>query len=339
MSTLTSLISAGGGGGTQVNQIAQWYVGPETLYEDPTGGVWLKTGNIIVSDPATYPDAAISLANATPSFVTSFSVAAQGTEPTSVRFNNDGTKMFVSTQVNGIFEYALSTAYSVSTASFTQSFSVSSQEAYPGGFSFNNDGTKMFVVGESSDTVFQYSLLTGFDLSTASYSGVSFLVSAQESQPTGIAFNNDGTKMFIVGSSGDDVNQYSLATAFDISTASFVTNFSVAAQDTIPHDIVFNNDGTRMFIVGYASDYVNQYSLATAFDISTASFVTNFSVAAQETSPSGIAFNNDGTKMFIVGYVGDDVNEYLMVDAFNFGLADVMGLTVDTGDYDYLKLK
>ena len=26
--------------------------------------------------------------------------------------------------------------------------------------------------------------------------------------------------------------------------------------------------------------------------------------------PRGITFNNDGTKMFIVGTTGDDVNEY-----------------------------
>jgi hypothetical protein len=44
------------------------------------------------------------------------------------------------------------------------------------------------------------------------------------------------------------------------------------------------------------------------FDVSTAVFVDSFSVSAQETSPQGIAFNTDGTKMFIVGFNGDDVN-------------------------------
>ena len=28
---------------------------------------------------------------------------------------------------------------------------------------------------------------------------------------TSLAFNNDGTKMFVLGSSGDDVNEYDLA--------------------------------------------------------------------------------------------------------------------------------
>jgi hypothetical protein len=46
------------------------------------------------------------------------------------------------------------------------------------------------------------------------------------------------------------------------------------------------------------------------FDVSTASFVDSFSVSAQDTSPRGITFNADGSKMFIVGNDGDDVNEY-----------------------------
>jgi hypothetical protein len=37
------------------------------------------------------------------------------------------------------------------------------------------------------------------------------------------------------------------------------------------------------------------------FDVSTASFVDSFSVAGQDTVPIAIAFNTNGTKMFIVG--------------------------------------
>jgi hypothetical protein len=38
---------------------------------------------------------------------------------------------------------------------------------------------------------------------------------------TGIAFNTDGTKMFIVGDTGDDVNEYALSTAFDVSVQAY----------------------------------------------------------------------------------------------------------------------
>ena len=98
--------------------------------------------------------------------------------------------------------------------------------------------------------------------------------------------------------------------AYDISTATFVQDFSVSSQETTPQGIVFNNDGTKMFVIGQTGDDVNEYNLSTAFDVSTASYVQNFSVAAQEIHPKDISFNNDGTKMFDIGHQGDDVNEY-----------------------------
>jgi len=78
--------------------------------------------------------------------------------------------------------------------------------------------------------------------------------------------------MFIVGSNGDDVNKYTLTTAWDASTASFVDSFSVATQEANPQDIWFDSSGKTMFIVGMAGDDVNVYKLTTAWDVSTASF-------------------------------------------------------------------
>ena len=90
--------------------------------------------------------------------------------------------------------------------------------------------------------------------------------------------------MFVVGVSGDDVNEYTLSTGFDVSTASFVDSFSVASQESNPSGVAFNNDGTKMFVLDYLGDDVNEYTLSTGFDVSTASFVDSFSVATQETN-------------------------------------------------------
>ena len=98
--------------------------------------------------------------------------------------------------------------------------------------------------------------------------------------------------------------------AWDISTASYLQNFSVASQETTPSDIFFKPDGTKMYVIGYIGDDVNEYDLSTAWDVTSASYLQNFSVSAQETSPSGIFFKPDGLKMYVVGQIGDDVNEY-----------------------------
>ena len=41
-------------------------------------------------------------------------------------------------------------------------------------------------------------------------------------------------------------------------------------------------------------------------------FVDSYDVTSEETEPQGLTFNNDGTKMFITGHDGDDVNEYTL---------------------------
>jgi len=72
-----------------------------------------------------------------------------------------------------------------------------------------------------------------------------------------------------VGSTGDDVNEYTLTTGFDVSSASFVDSFSVSDQESFPRDVTFNNDGTKMFVVGRDGDDVNEYTLTVAFDLNT----------------------------------------------------------------------
>ena len=88
----------------------------------------------------------------------------------------------------------------------------------------------------------------------------------------------------------------------------YVDSFDISSQDAIPTSVKFNSDGTKMFVLGSDSDKVNEYTLSTGFDVSTASFVDGFSVRSQEIHPCGLAFNSDGTKMFVVGTNGDDVN-------------------------------
>ncbi len=165
--------------------------------------------------------------------------------------------------------------------SFVDSFDVSSQETLTNGLTFNTDGTKMFVVGNYGQDVNEYTLTTGFDVSTASFVD-SFDVSAQEHNPYGLAFNTDGTKMFVVGCNDDDVNEYTLTTGFDVSTASFVDSFDISSQENVPSGLAFSADGTKMFVVGSSGDDVNEYTLTTGFDVSTASFVDSFDVSAQE---------------------------------------------------------
>ena len=154
------------------------------------------------------------------------------------------------------------------TTSFVDTFSVASKETGPTGLTFNNDGTKMYVVGYVGDAVHEYSLSTGFDISSASFS-ISFSFSSQEIYARSIVFNNDGSKMFVTGIDGDDVNEYTLSTPFNVATASFVDSFLVRSVINDPEGLTFNDDGTKMYVA--RSFTVAEFSLSSAFDVSTAS--------------------------------------------------------------------
>ena len=260
-----------------------------------------------------------------------FSVAAQETSPQNLSFKSDGTKMYVlGATGDDVNEYDLSTAWDVTTASYLQSFSIAAQETSPVGLSFKSDGTKMYVLGYAGDDVNEYDLSTAWDVSTASYLQ-SFSVAAQETTPTGLTFRPDGTKMYVLGLVGQDVNEYNLSTAWDVSTASYLQRFSVAAQETNCWAISFRPDGTKMYVSGSAGDDVNEYDLSTAWDVSTASYSQNFSVQSQDYAPQGLFFKPDGTSMYISGGGYDRVYEYVLGTAWDISTAYWFELPVLTG--------
>ena len=174
----------------------------------------------------------------------------------------------------------------------------------------------------------------GYSLGAASYDSVSFSVASQDTTPYGITFKSDGTKMYVVGDAGDDVNEYSLSTAWDVSTASYTTVFSVASQTTIPMDIHFKTDGTSFYISDRATEDIFQYDMTTAWDISTASYTSKSYAQAQSTNISGLTFNNTGSKMYISDITGSAVYQYTLSTAWDVSTAsyDSVSLSISEGD-------
>jgi hypothetical protein len=242
----------------------------------------------------------------------SFSVASQSTDPVSIVFNDTGTKFFL-LQINGsVYQYSLSTAWDVSTSSYDSiSFNPTPQATNPYALEFANSGTKMYVQ-DYYGPVYEYTLSTAYDLSTASYSSNTYDPTQISTQGYGITFNTDGTKFYAASASEDAVFQYTLSTAYNISTATYDSkSMSVAGEDTSPYDIRFNEDGTKLFVLGLTNDTVYQYNLSTAYDVSTGTYSSiSFSVTSQDNDPRGMGFGNNGTKMYIAGRTNDTIYQY-----------------------------
>ena len=221
--------------------------------------------------------------------IAAFEITDQEKGPTGIAFSNDGRKMFiVGNNGDEVNEYTLSENFVVngtgkgygisSSTTFVDAFSVSSEDGDSSGIAFSNDGLKMFVVGNQNDSIFQYTLTENFDVSTASYASKSLDVDEtvtavggkNEAAPTGIAFSNDGLKMFVSGAERKSVHEFKLTENFDVSTASYVDSFDVSGAETSPTDLAFDYSGRYMFILGGSDDDVTVYKLSENFDVSTA---------------------------------------------------------------------
>ena len=162
--------------------------------------------------------------------------------------------------------------------------------------------------------------------------GKEFDVDAQEAQINGVWLGDSGTKMYVIGSTSDDLHQYALSTAYDVSTATFTqTNTSGFGgnpqslwfnngSDPITIDAVVHNTGQLLVTVDGGSDQLRSYKLSTAWDISTrsASAVTvrDFSTNV-DANPTGIAFNNDGSKIILCGSASKVANENDIIYSYN----------------------
>ena len=66
---------------------------------------------------------------------------------------------------------------------------------------------------------------------------------------------------------------YCFATAWDVSTASYDSKYkSVNSEDNNPYSVAFKSDGSKMYIVGYSSDRVYQYSLPVEVELNNSIF-------------------------------------------------------------------
>jgi len=231
----------------------------------------------------------------------SFSVATQELTPSGFRFNSDGTRMYISGASSyKVHEYNLSTAYDATTATFSRSSLSTASQDFTQGLAFSSDGTKFYIVGQTNNTVYQYNMSTAWDVSTASYSGVSFSVAAQNSSMIAMDFSSDGTKMYVSSLNSQRVYQYTLSTAWNPSTATYTGNsFLFGSQDTGPRSFQFNGDGTKLFMTGSTGNKIYRYSLSTAYDITTVTYESDF-ILTQASAASGVAFSPDGSSFFSV---------------------------------------
>ena len=228
---------------------------------------------------------------------------------TDLRFNRDGTQLFVSNITGKIHGFDLANPFDLK--NLTYNSNVSADFGFYISFNFNNEGTKLFVLDGVQDGqhIDEYNLSTAYDLTSATLSNTLNL----EADPTNthlgskdlgrsLRFTQDGRSMFVLIQDGDNNNnttldsifQFRLTQSFDTSTASLIG--SVTLPETLNLaglGLAFSPGGDKLYI---ASDLGPQVLSERMIDGNSTDVVVqvnlscNFGIAACVSDPtSGLA--------------------------------------------------
>ncbi|KKM73631.1 hypothetical protein LCGC14_1408520, partial [marine sediment metagenome] len=285
----------------------------------------------------------------------------------SVFVRKSGTQLFLLDDINGlsdddtsaltfVYEYTLTTPYDIDTAVFQSRITLNQVSCAKGvflepdgggydigfasydgdtatgisttinGFSILGDGTKCYVATTKSGTDFvhQFDLSTAYDISTAVDSGFSVDVNDDVDAPGDMAFRPDGTRFFLVDSSNDNIEQYSLSSAGNISSAvADSVNFDFTGESANVTGMWVNTAGTKMWLASNTVPAsIFQYTLSTPWVVSSAAYDSkSLNVSAVDADPLGVSVNTDGTKLYWIGLNGGLFHQYTMSSANDISTA------------------
>ncbi len=231
------------------------------------------------------------------------SISSQTSSASGLYIREDGRRLYTAgfSEVT-IEQYTLSTPWDVTTKSHNNSLSVVGQipSLGPSGIAFKDDGLVMYVSSaQGSDELFQYTLSTAWDISTASYSGISLDVSTEGLIPGSMVFTPNGENFFILSLGNDEIYKYDCPIAWDLDGASY-SGISFNPTELTDLDSMFiRADGRFLYAVTDSSaDQIHEYRLTTPWDIETAED-TGHSHGASVSDVFGISINTTLDKLII----------------------------------------
>ena len=220
-------------------------------------------------------------------------VAASTVECFSI--SSDGTKIYIVDGVN-VSNYTLSTAWDLSTSVLTDTFNPVEMTGM-GGITINSTGTKMFITNLTT-IIYEYSLSTPFDLTTISYTGISYDSTTQTGAIRSIQIAPDDIILYVGDQTLDTIYQYTVGLEDAPSGSSVVCDTNTLAIDS----------ETNAFALHWQGDFPTGTS--GSFDLSDGGDpLSEFDISSTgETEHRGMVF--DGTYFYVIGINTDKVYEF-----------------------------
>jgi DNA-binding beta-propeller fold protein YncE len=192
-----------------------------------------------------------------------FDTQNQDIYPTGIEFKSDGKKMYViGTENDRIYQYSLSSDWSVETASYDSKYlDFSMSESAPTAIFFKPDGSGLFILGQEKDLVQYYPLLVNWDIDTDEGLAETFYVGDKDPNPKDLFFSPDGKKMYIAGSNTDTIYRYTLSDAWTLpaswneATATHDKVFDIGSSFGPLNGMFIKQDLNKLYITGGGNVY------------------------------------------------------------------------------------
>lgn len=193
----------------------------------------------------------------------------------------NGDTLWVADQNDdAIKEFETSGSYDYSSATLSESLTYNSND--PIAIEFRGNGNDFFFLSDGNDRLYHYNTTKSFSISGATKSDTldfANTYSYMTDRARDFEFNDDGKRLYYLN--GEDIHQFDLSTAWDISSANVSDTFSINLIRT--DSLETNITGSQFYVSSYDSDEKGIYEInnTTNFEISSSTLGDSLYVGSE----------------------------------------------------------
>lgn len=203
-----------------------------------------------------------------------------------------GVNLFVvDDERHAVDQYRAGSAWDITSLHRVASLDVTDDLEDLEGVAFKPDGTLIYITGEwgagfADGAIARYRLETPYDLAQTELESTTQI--GGQNRNADLGFKTDGEKLYTLDPDNNEVEEFVLTTPWDETDFSFNARFSTGNETTRAEGIGFNRDGTKLYVVDQQGDpdKIYEYTLSTAWDISTAALNQSFDIGGD--TPTGV---------------------------------------------------
>ena len=270
-------------------------------------------------------------------------------------WNTNGTQLFLVCQITGssttvVQEILLSTGYALATATTGQSFNTGFTGGY--GIAFGSNGTKMYITRKNAagsvNEIYQYSLSTGFDLSTVSLVRSRDLSAApfnpaQISELNGLKISPDDTKFIFASTNSyrsSAILTYTATSPGEVDSLfwdgrdtwdriAFDTTSAYSSTATLSGSNI-SDDGLRLY-VSFTNGDNKLLALSAAHRIGEIGSVSSFNSSDTSGTIQNSFVNSDGTRLYTTNTTRNRIYQFNIANPNDLSTASYSGKELFVG--------